>query len=176
MGDQQVEKHLLPMMSDNKKDADGKTFGNASLKVNNFIFISCDLNPVKKTKITNSGTTLICRPCWRRPCPCWPSATPSLSSSSAGLLSSPSIWLVSICRWVSFLIYWIGGRFRLVRMNKIPIFLAPMPNKPISLIRLCQVRLDPAKERTRYLTNCKFGRRRLALFQFKTFYISYFVQ
>ena len=40
MGDQQVEKHLLPMMSDNKKDADRKTFGNASLKVNNFIFIS----------------------------------------------------------------------------------------------------------------------------------------
>merc|ERR1711953_355201 len=32
MGDQQVEKHLLPMMSDNKKDADRKTFGNASLK------------------------------------------------------------------------------------------------------------------------------------------------
>ena len=33
MGDQQVEKHLLPMMSDNKKDADRKTLGNASLKV-----------------------------------------------------------------------------------------------------------------------------------------------
>merc|ERR1711953_1191131 len=32
MGDQQVEKHLLPMTSDNKKDADRKTFGNASLK------------------------------------------------------------------------------------------------------------------------------------------------
>ena len=109
MGDQQVEKQLLPMMSDDKKDADDrKTFGNASLKVNNFIFISCDLNPVKKTKIPNSGTTLICRPCWRRPCPCWPSATPSLSSSSAGLLSSPSIRLVSICRWVSCssILYW----------------------------------------------------------------------
>ena len=38
MGDQQVEKHLLPMMSDNKKDADGKTLGNASLKVNNIFF------------------------------------------------------------------------------------------------------------------------------------------
>merc|ERR1711953_492503 len=32
MGDQQVEKLLLPMVSDNKKDADKKTFGNASLK------------------------------------------------------------------------------------------------------------------------------------------------